>query len=98
MVSVKIREYIIKSGLKFGAVAEKAHIKPTTFCSMMRGDRKITAEEYFSICAVLGVPLDTFMSKSEKHFSCHAGGREVAKLKVPANRTTTAHRRSVAFL
>ena len=60
MLGLRIRSYIIESGMKLGAIAEKANIPMQTFSAMMTGKRKITAEEYFSICRILGVPLDTF--------------------------------------
>ena len=60
MLGVRIREYIVESGMKLGAVAEKANIPMNTFSAMMNGKRKITAEEYFDICKILGVPLEKF--------------------------------------
>ena len=60
MLGERIREYILKSGMKLGAVADKTGIPMNTFSAMMNGKRKITAEEYFSICVALNVPLDTF--------------------------------------
>ncbi len=62
MLGLKIREYIAESGMKLGAVAEKAEIPMNTFSAMMNGKRKITAEEYFRICRILGVPLEKFCS------------------------------------
>lgn len=62
MLGLKIREYISESGMKLGAVAEKAEIPMNTFSAMMNGKRKITAEEYFRICRILGVPLEKFCS------------------------------------
>lgn len=60
MLYERIRDFIEKSGLKFGVVAERVGIPMNTFSAMMNGKRKITAEEYFSICEALGVPLDKF--------------------------------------
>lgn len=60
MVGIKIKEYILAAGLKFGAVAKKAGIPENVFSAIINGKRKITAEEYFSICDALGVPIDTF--------------------------------------
>ena len=56
----QIREYIIGNGMKLTAVAEKTGIPMNTFSAMMNGKRRITAEEYFAICSVLNVPLETF--------------------------------------
>lgn len=60
MLGIRIREYIVSSGMKLGAVAEKVDIPMNTFSAMMNGKRKITAEEYFAICEALNVPLDMF--------------------------------------
>ena len=62
MLGMRIREYITESGMKLGAIAEKADIPMNTFSAMMNGKRKITAEEYFKICRILGVPLEKFCS------------------------------------
>lgn len=60
MLSERIRDYIEKSGLKFGVIAERVGIPMNTFSAMMNGKRKITAEEYFAICKALNVPLEQF--------------------------------------
>lgn len=60
MLGMRIRAYIWESGMKLGTVAEKAEIPMNTFSAMMNGKRKITAEEYFRICKILGVPLEKF--------------------------------------
>lgn len=60
MLGGKIKEYINRNGMKYGAVAERAEIAQNTFSAMINGKRKITAEEYFMICKALNVPLDTF--------------------------------------
>lgn len=70
MLGLKIKEYIVSSGLKLGVIADKAGIARNVFSSMMNGKRKITAEEYFSICNVLNVPLGSFNdAKAETIYS-----------------------------
>lgn len=64
MLGFRIKEYISKCGLKFGVVADKAGIPLNVFSAMINGKRKITAEEYFSICKALDVPLEQFYSAS----------------------------------
>lgn len=64
MLGCRIKEYINRMGLKLGAVAERAGIPLNTFSAMMNGKRKITAEEYFSICNALNVPLDEFYQRT----------------------------------
>lgn len=61
MLGKRIKAYISDSGLKFSAVAEKAGLSLSTFSAMINGKRKIAAEEYFSICLALGVPLEKFV-------------------------------------
>lgn len=60
MLGIRIKEYIASSGLKFGAVADRAGIPLNVFSAIINGKRKITAEEYFSICKALNVPLEQF--------------------------------------
>lgn len=60
MLGIRIKEYIAESGLKFGAVADRAGIPQQIFSAMINGKRKITAEEYFDICKALNVPLEKF--------------------------------------
>lgn len=64
MLGFRIKEYITQCGLKFGVVADRAGIPLNVFSAMINGKRKITAEEYFSICKALGVPLEQFYSAS----------------------------------
>lgn len=61
MLGMKIKEYIVQTGLKIGVVAERAGIPINTFSAMVNGKRRITAEEYFSICNALNVPLEKFV-------------------------------------
>lgn len=60
MVGSRIKEYIDESGMKYGAVAEKAGITQQIFSAMLNEKRKITAEEYFSICRALDVSVEKF--------------------------------------
>lgn len=62
MLGERIKNYLSEVGLKHIAVAEKAGFSLNTFSAMLNGKRKITAEEYFVICKVLNVPLDTFVT------------------------------------
>lgn len=66
MLGTKIKEYITESGLKFSAVAEKSGISANTFSAIVNEKRKITAEEYFSVCQTLGVPLEQFYTYDGK--------------------------------
>ena len=64
MLGFQIKDYMTKQGLKYGSIAEKAGIPFNIFSAMINGKRKITAEEYFSICNALDVPLEQFYSAS----------------------------------
>ena len=64
MFGAKIKEYISQKGLKLGAVAERAGIPLNTFSAMVNGKRRITVEEYVSICSALDVPFETFIPKT----------------------------------
>lgn len=60
MVYEEIRAYIEEKGLKQKTVAEKAGISKQAMSDSMRGVRRLTADEYVSICRVLGVSPDFF--------------------------------------
>ncbi|WP_289637595.1 helix-turn-helix transcriptional regulator, partial [uncultured Adlercreutzia sp.] len=57
-----IRAYIEENGLKQSAIAEKIGISKQAMSDSMRGVRRLTADEYMSICRVLGVSPDLFVS------------------------------------
>lgn len=63
MTGNKIKEYLISKGVSQTFVANKTGIPISTLNAALNGNRKMLAEEYFSICQVLGVPLDTFMEE-----------------------------------
>lgn len=60
MVYEEIRAYIEEHGLKQKAVAEKAGLSKQAMSESMRGTRRLTAEEYMSICRALNVSPDLF--------------------------------------
>ncbi len=64
MIGGLIKAYISETGLKLGAVAERAGIPLNTFSAIVNGKRKITIEEYNAICNALGVPLEKFIPKT----------------------------------
>ncbi|MBP3494933.1 MAG: helix-turn-helix transcriptional regulator [Clostridia bacterium] len=61
MLGKRIKDYILNRGYKIGSVAHKCHIPFNTFSAMLNGNRTIKAEEYFSICRALDVPLNYFV-------------------------------------
>ena len=63
MLASLIREYLDKHGIKHAYVAEEIGVAKNVFSSMLGGKRKISAEEYFSICAVVRVDISYFAEK-----------------------------------
>ena len=61
MLGKRIKDYILNRGYKIGSVAHKCHIPFNTFSAMLNGKRSIKAEEYFTICSALNVPLNYFV-------------------------------------
>lgn len=56
-----LRKRIEESGFKQKAISEKAGISETALCLILQGKRKCETGEYASICAALGLPVDTFL-------------------------------------
>jgi len=65
MTGVKIKKYLKSKGISQTFVSNKTGIPISTLNAILNGNRKLLAEEYFVICQVLGVPLDTFMEKDQ---------------------------------
>jgi len=59
----KIKSFAEEKGLKFSTIADRAGIPTNTFSAMINGKRRITAEEYFSICEALEVSVTYFYEK-----------------------------------
>lgn len=75
MVNARLRDYILASGLKYQWVAERAGIPYMTFSNMINGRRKLTADEFFRVCDVLGVSADVF-NPTGKYAAQEAGKQE----------------------
>lgn len=63
MTGRKIKEYLSNKGISQTFVSNKTGIPISTLNAALNGNRKILAEEYFLICQVLEVPLDTFVDE-----------------------------------
>lgn len=61
MLGKRIKDYILNRGYKIGSIALKCHIPFNVFSAMLNGNRTIKAEEYFTICRALDVPLNYFV-------------------------------------
>lgn len=58
---LKIKKYIDEQGISLFYICGKAQISISRLEAMLDGKQPITAEEYFIICAVLGVSLGFFI-------------------------------------
>lgn len=66
MLGLRIKEYMEKNGIIFTFVARSIGVTNSTFSAMLNGKRRITAEEYFSICSVLNVDLSYFVMSPQQ--------------------------------
>lgn len=62
----RIKRYMEKNGIKQKYVADCAGIPIQSFNAMCNGKQRITAEQYFAICDVLGVVYSRFAPNEEK--------------------------------
>ena len=60
-VGTKIRMYIEERGISQIELCAKAHISPSKLNLSLSNKRKMTFEEYQTICWALGVGVDAFM-------------------------------------
>lgn len=60
-VCTKIRKYLEQQNISQIELCEKAHISPSKLNLSLNNKRKLTFEEYQTICWALGVGVDTFM-------------------------------------
>lgn len=61
-IGFRIRDYMESHGIKQTWLSEKAHIPMPKLNLSLSGKRKLTFEEYQTICWALGVGVDTFLS------------------------------------
>lgn len=64
MIRKKIKEYLKENGIKQSFVARELSLSDSALSEMLGGKRKMTVEEYFSICKALNVDLDFFRNES----------------------------------
>ena len=60
MLGKKIKQYLDDNGIRYSHVAEKTGIPMNVFSPMLNEKREIKANEYFSICFALKLPLEKF--------------------------------------
>lgn len=57
----KVYHYITEHGIKQNILAKKCNISASTFSAMMRGNRKMYAEDLRAICYALEVSPEMFI-------------------------------------
>jgi len=63
MLHSLVKQYLDDNGIKHTFVAKGIGVDKSVFSSMISGKRKITAEEYIKICAVIKVNTHYFAEK-----------------------------------
>lgn len=64
MVGIRIKEYLIKNGIKQTFIVERTGLTPTIVSDICKGKRNIECREYYKICKALQVPLETFIEEN----------------------------------
>jgi transcriptional regulator with XRE-family HTH domain len=59
-VGAMIKQYMLDRGINQSFVSSKTNIPTNTLNFILNSKRRLNAEEYFLICEVLDVPLETF--------------------------------------
>lgn len=54
-VAEKMRKYVVEKGLKQSAIAQKANMREDTLSTILNGKRKLTVDEYITLCIAMGV-------------------------------------------
>lgn len=60
MLGLKIKKYMDNKGIKQTFLAEKTGMSLQAINTILNGNRKIEATEYYDICNALDKPLDFF--------------------------------------
>lgn len=60
MVGLKVKKYLDENGIKYSYLSEKSGIPMNMLSPTLNGKRKLSVEEYFTICEVLGLSAETF--------------------------------------
>ena len=59
--NLEIKKYLADNGITQIFVSKKTGIEPGKLSLALQGERRLTLEEYASICGVLGVNTDKFL-------------------------------------
>ena len=60
MIGLKVKKYLDENGIKYSYLSEKVGIPMNMLSPTLNGKRRMSVEEYFAICEVLGLPAETF--------------------------------------
>ena len=69
MIWQKIRNYIDQKGFVQAVVARNAGMTKVALSESLRGNRRLTADEYVRICDALGVSADFFNHEHEQEMT-----------------------------
>ena len=64
-IELTVRQYLIEHGIKQSFVAEKCGWTKQKTNAIVTGKKKITAEEYGSLCDAIGVSYDYFYNAAQ---------------------------------
>ena len=65
-IAKEIRKYIETNNVPQNKLAEKSGVGKVQLCRVLRGQRKLSVEEYVNICDALCVPLERFIFQSNR--------------------------------
>lgn len=60
MIGLKVKKYLDENGIKYSFLSEKIGMPMNMLSPLLNGKRKMTVEEYFTICEALAVPVTKF--------------------------------------
>lgn len=66
MIGLKVKKYLDENGIKYSYLSEKTGMPMNILSPTLNGKRKMSAEEYFTICKVLDVPAETFSPNGQE--------------------------------
>ena len=70
-VGIRIRDYLESNGIKQVWLSEKTHIAMPKLNLSLNGKRKLSFEEYQTICWAIGVGVDTFLEAHPPAIEAH---------------------------
>ena len=65
LIGLKVKKYLDERGIKYSFLSEKIGMPMNLLSPLLNGKRKMSVEEYFTICEALGVSVDTFSPENE---------------------------------